>query len=122
MEEHKETQATSHQKTVLLVNTFVINTARLLNKFAKQCELKLDKVHRRIREVEYTVTMLEQRLSAFDGPAADPVPPPAPTEAPPAPPLAQISTEEAPTERSQPGYVATLTSRATPCVALIACC
>ena len=67
MEEHKETQATSHQKTVLLVNTFVINTARLLNKFAKQCELKLDKVHRRIREVEYTVTMLEQRLSAEKG-------------------------------------------------------
>eukprot|EP00958_Prasinococcus_capsulatus_P012787 scaffold1293_cov375-Prasinococcus_capsulatus_cf.AAC.5 len=83
MEDDTAGGATSHQKTVLLVNTFVINTVRLLNKFAKQCELKLDKVNRRILEVEYTVSMLEQRLSCFEAqqgvdqvPAAAPEPQP----------------------------------------------
>lgn len=55
------------RRTHFLVNTFVIHTVRLLNNFSVICEDKLADVHRRIVQVDATLSLLEAKLRSVDG-------------------------------------------------------
>ena len=46
------------KKTLLIVNTFVVNTAAFLNKFVTTCESKLHKIHTDIQRMETTMLLL----------------------------------------------------------------
>jgi len=54
------------KKTLLIVNTFVVNTAAFLNKFVTTCESKLHKIHTDIQRMETTMLLLESKLSSID--------------------------------------------------------
>jgi len=54
------------KKTLLIVNTFVVNTAAFLNKFVTECESKLHKIHTDIQRMETTMLLLESKLSSID--------------------------------------------------------
>merc|ERR1712113_304546 len=54
------------KKTLLIVNTFVVNTAAFLNKFVSTCESKLHKIHTDIQRMETTMLLLESKLSSID--------------------------------------------------------
>eukprot|EP01084_Bolivina_argentea_P313703 543275_1 len=54
------------KKTLLIVNTFVVNTAAFLNKFVSTCESKLHKIHTDIQRMETTMLLLESKLASID--------------------------------------------------------
>lgn len=54
-------------KTVLLVNNFIINTTKFLNRFSNQCELKLADVSNRITNIETSLSVLECKLRSIPG-------------------------------------------------------
>eukprot|EP00485_Elphidium_margaritaceum_P001766 CAMPEP_0202694540 /NCGR_PEP_ID=MMETSP1385-20130828/8376_1 /ASSEMBLY_ACC=CAM_ASM_000861 /TAXON_ID=933848 /ORGANISM="Elphidium margaritaceum" /LENGTH=293 /DNA_ID=CAMNT_0049350407 /DNA_START=88 /DNA_END=969 /DNA_ORIENTATION=- len=54
------------KKTLLVVNTFVVNTAAFLNTFVTTCESKLHKIHTDIQRMESTMLLLESKLSSID--------------------------------------------------------
>lgn len=54
------------KKTLLIVNTFVVNTAAFLNKFVSTCEAKLHKINTDIQRMETTMLLLESKLSSID--------------------------------------------------------
>ncbi|KAJ7513679.1 hypothetical protein O6H91_23G010400 [Diphasiastrum complanatum] len=55
------------ERTLFLVNVFIIHTVRLLNKFSAICEQKLADVHQRIVRLEATLSLLEAKLMSVDG-------------------------------------------------------
>ncbi|KAK3241919.1 hypothetical protein CYMTET_48352 [Cymbomonas tetramitiformis] len=55
------------QKTLVLVNTFIIQTAGLLNRFSALCERKLEAVNRNIQRVDVQLSLLEAKLNSVDG-------------------------------------------------------
>mmetsp|Transcript_25468 Transcript_25468/g.40525 ORF Transcript_25468/g.40525 Transcript_25468/m.40525 type:complete len:304 (-) Transcript_25468:255-1166(-) len=59
-------QSVPVKKTLLIVNTFVVNTAAFLNKFVTTCESKLHKIHTDIQRMETTMLLLESKLSSID--------------------------------------------------------
>lgn len=54
-------------KTVLLVNNFIINTTKFLNRFSNQCELKLADVSNRITNIQTSLSVLECKLRSIPG-------------------------------------------------------
>ena len=54
------------KKTLLIVNTFVVNTAAFLNKFVSNCENKLHKIHTDIQRMETSLKILETKLASID--------------------------------------------------------
>ncbi|XP_077251715.1 uncharacterized protein LOC143890928 [Tasmannia lanceolata] len=54
------------QRTLYLVNIFIVNTTRFLNRFSAICEEKLADVHRILR-LDATLTLLEVKLRSIDG-------------------------------------------------------
>eukprot|EP01084_Bolivina_argentea_P257186 433238_1 len=54
------------KKTLLIVNTFVVNTAAFLNKFVTTCESKLRKIHSDVQRMETTLQLLETKLASID--------------------------------------------------------
>ena len=54
------------KKTLLIVNTFVVNTAAFLNKFVSTCEAKLHQINTDIERMETTMLLLESKLSSID--------------------------------------------------------
>lgn len=54
-------------KTLSVVNHFVINTTEFLNKFTYLCETKLSQVAREIERLEITMTILEKKLESIPG-------------------------------------------------------
>merc|ERR1712013_95889 len=54
------------KKTLLIVNTFVVNTAAFLNKFVSTCEAKLHRIHSDIDRMETTMLLLESKLASID--------------------------------------------------------
>eukprot|EP00262_Sarcandra_glabra_P008121 TRINITY_DN21345_c0_g1_i1.p1 TRINITY_DN21345_c0_g1~~TRINITY_DN21345_c0_g1_i1.p1 ORF type:complete len:217 (+),score=42.39 TRINITY_DN21345_c0_g1_i1:122-772(+) len=56
----------SDQRTLYLVNIFIANTARFLNRFSAICEDKLAHVHRRILRLAATLLLLEAKLRSID--------------------------------------------------------
>merc|ERR1712228_1034054 len=54
------------KKTLLIVNTFVVNTAAFLNKFVSTCEAKLHQINTDIQRMETTMLLLESKLSSID--------------------------------------------------------
>jgi len=59
-------QAVPVKKTLLIVNTFVVQTAAFLNKFVTTCESKLHKIHTDIQRMETTMLLLESKLGSID--------------------------------------------------------
>eukprot|EP00240_Pyramimonas_obovata_P015191 CAMPEP_0118948410 /NCGR_PEP_ID=MMETSP1169-20130426/47771_1 /TAXON_ID=36882 /ORGANISM="Pyramimonas obovata, Strain CCMP722" /LENGTH=221 /DNA_ID=CAMNT_0006894825 /DNA_START=226 /DNA_END=891 /DNA_ORIENTATION=- len=55
------------QKTLILVNTFVVHTAGLLNRFSTLCERKLEAVDRSIKRVDIQLKLLESKLRSVEG-------------------------------------------------------
>ncbi|KAK9119783.1 hypothetical protein Scep_017876 [Stephania cephalantha] len=56
----------SDQRTIYLVNTFILDTSRFLSRFALLSEQKLSQVHRRIVQLEESLALLEEQLSSFN--------------------------------------------------------
>jgi len=54
------------KKTLLIVNTFIVNTAAFLNKFVSTCETKLHTIRTDIRRMEVTLKILEGKLGSID--------------------------------------------------------
>jgi len=65
------------KKTLMIVNSFIINTVDFLNKFAAVAEEKLRKVQQAIQRVEITLALLEGKLESVPWLSGD-GPPPAP--------------------------------------------
>lgn len=55
----------SHKKTMLVINTFVINTTEFLNKFAELCEGKLANVSQMCSRLEIQCALLEAKLNSI---------------------------------------------------------
>ncbi|RZC60437.1 hypothetical protein C5167_022202 [Papaver somniferum] len=55
----------SDQRTLYLVNIFIVQTARFLNRFSFLCEDKLSTVHRRILRLDASLTLLETQLRSI---------------------------------------------------------
>ncbi|XP_068667359.1 uncharacterized protein [Aristolochia californica] len=64
--EEEAALAFSDRRTVYLVNIFIANTARFLNRFSSICEEKLADVHRRILRLDATLLLLEAKLRSID--------------------------------------------------------
>jgi len=74
------------QKTLVLVNDFIIKTTQFLNRFASLSEQKLSEVTRNIQRLEITLTILEAKLASIpDAPGTVPDAPSTITIAPGAP-------------------------------------
>ncbi|XP_010249390.1 PREDICTED: WASH complex subunit CCDC53-like [Nelumbo nucifera] len=56
----------SDQRTLYLVNIFIVNMVRFLNRFSALCEEKLAHVHRRILQLDASLTLLEAQLTSID--------------------------------------------------------
>lgn len=56
------------QKTVTLINTYVVQTARLINNFAATCEGRLLATHAQMQELDTRLAMLERRLASVEDP------------------------------------------------------
>jgi len=54
------------KKTLLIVNTFIVNTTAFLNKFVATCEDKLHKLRTDINRMEVTLNLLEGKLQSID--------------------------------------------------------
>eukprot|EP00249_Psilotum_nudum_P009662 c22075_g1_i2 orf=99-647(+) len=67
MDEHHHQRCMPDQRTVFLVNIFIVHTVHFLNKFSSICERKLADVHRRILRLDTTVSLLEAKLRSIDG-------------------------------------------------------
>ncbi|KAL2641400.1 hypothetical protein R1flu_008987 [Riccia fluitans] len=67
MDEEGDAPTVFDQRTLFLVNTFIIHTVRLLNNFSVLCEDKLADVHRRILRADATLFLLEAKLRSVDG-------------------------------------------------------
>ncbi|KAL3677954.1 hypothetical protein R1sor_020910 [Riccia sorocarpa] len=67
MDEDGNAPSVFDQRTLFLVNTFIIHTVRLLNNFSVLCEDKLADVHRRILRADATLFLLEAKLRSVDG-------------------------------------------------------
>eukprot|EP00850_Spirogloea_muscicola_P013598 SM000093S24409 [mRNA] locus=s93:88643:90600:+ [translate_table: standard] len=75
------------QKTLVLVNTFIVNTVQLLNSFSGICEDNLAKISRRIQRLDVQLLLLEAKLRSLDGQGVgradrEPVHEPAPNDLP----------------------------------------
>ncbi|CAH0714722.1 unnamed protein product, partial [Brenthis ino] len=57
--------ALQQKRTLAFINHFVISTVQFLNKFAKQCELKLMQFERKLEKINATMVLLEARLSSI---------------------------------------------------------
>uniref|UniRef100_A0A7S2SFF6 WASH complex subunit 3 n=1 Tax=Rhizochromulina marina TaxID=1034831 RepID=A0A7S2SFF6_9STRA len=79
-------------KTLVLINNFITNTTKFLNRFSGECETKLYSVSQRITNTETTLAVLECKLRSIpdEGLSSTPAPsaegaasgPPAETQAP----------------------------------------
>jgi len=54
-------------KTITLVNNFVLNTTRFLNRFSNECDLKLADVSHRITNTQTLLCVLECKLRSIPG-------------------------------------------------------
>ena len=82
-----------HQTTLHLVNNFVLQTTRFLNRFSITCEEKLAEVSRGIQSLEISLSIIEAKLK-IKGLEAAPATAPAP--APAAPPVQAAAPSTAP--------------------------
>mmetsp|Transcript_19781 Transcript_19781/g.37740 ORF Transcript_19781/g.37740 Transcript_19781/m.37740 type:complete len:206 (+) Transcript_19781:276-893(+) len=76
--------AVPDQKTLVLINTFIVQTTGMINRFSALCERKLESVDRSIKRVDIQLQLLESKLSSVDGLDVRPAPHPAPAAPPPA--------------------------------------
>eukprot|EP00455_Lapot_gusevi_P043373 TRINITY_DN5268_c0_g1_i1.p1 TRINITY_DN5268_c0_g1~~TRINITY_DN5268_c0_g1_i1.p1 ORF type:complete len:220 (+),score=53.52 TRINITY_DN5268_c0_g1_i1:60-719(+) len=53
------------KKTLMVVNQFMVNTTNFLNKFAKVCEMKLEKVDQDLARLEVVLSLLETKLNSI---------------------------------------------------------
>ena len=53
------------QKSLLLINNFVINTTNFLNAFAETCEKKISQVSSKATELEIMLAVLEAKLNSI---------------------------------------------------------
>jgi len=85
--DYTKQDAIPYLKTINLINNFVINTTKFINKFSFICEEKLETVSGNIERLEITMNILEAKLSSIpglEGGSAPIAPPPSTTtEAPP---------------------------------------
>merc|ERR1711998_531436 len=54
------------RKLMILVNDYVVNTCRFLNRFHAVCEEKLHKVAQRLTRTEITMSILESKINSVD--------------------------------------------------------
>lgn len=54
------------RKLMILVNDYVVNTCRFLNRFHAVCEDKLHKVSERLTRTEITMSILESKINSVD--------------------------------------------------------
>ncbi|OVA03072.1 WASH complex [Macleaya cordata] len=66
-EEEEAIISKSDQRTLYLVNIFIVHTARFLNRFSFLCEEKLATVHRKILRLDASLALLEAQLRSIDG-------------------------------------------------------
>lgn len=60
------------QRTVELVNKFIVDTMQMMNRFAADCDRKMALVARQLHHVEAQVVLLEYKLNSIEGDAATP--------------------------------------------------
>lgn len=55
------------QKTVILINNFVLNTCDFLNVFSESCEKKISVISSKVTELEILLAVLEAKLNSVPG-------------------------------------------------------
>ena len=63
------------QRTVELINKYILSSTQFMNRFAAACDAKLGQASRQLQRLESQVTLLERKLDSIDGDGA-----PAPKE------------------------------------------
>lgn len=74
------------QKSLVLINNFIVNTSLFLNSFSESVEQKISSVSSRITDIEILLSILEEKLNSI--PEADGVGPSSPLDSSPALPAA----------------------------------
>lgn len=64
--DYSKYDAVPHQTTLHLVNNFVLQTTRFLNRFSNVCEDKLATVAKNIQNLETTLAIIEAKLGSID--------------------------------------------------------
>jgi len=88
------------KKTLMIVNSFIINTVDFLNKFTSVAEEKLRKVQQAIQRLEITLALLEGKLDSVPWVASGQPPPPSTTAAASVP--ATVASSSVPSRDNQP--------------------
>lgn len=65
--DYTESPPVHYEKTVSMVNTFVLSTVQFVNKFALLAEQKLDEVTKRIQRIDISLAILEAKLNSIQG-------------------------------------------------------
>jgi len=65
--DYRTVEAIQPKHTVMILNSFVINTTEFLNKFSYWCEKKLSEVSKNIERLEITMNILEAKLASIPG-------------------------------------------------------
>lgn len=55
------------QKTLLLINNFIVNTTKFLNMFSETCEKRISSVSSKVTELEILLAVLEAKLNSIPG-------------------------------------------------------
>jgi hypothetical protein len=63
----QDTRSIPFRQTLDLVSAFVISTTEMMNKFASNCEDKLNQVGEDLGKLENTLTILEAKLNSIQG-------------------------------------------------------
>jgi WASH complex subunit CCDC53 len=63
----QDTRSIPFRQTLDLVSAFVISTTEMMNKFASNCEDKLNQVGEDLSRLENTLTILEAKLNSIQG-------------------------------------------------------
>jgi WASH complex subunit CCDC53 len=61
------------QRTVELINKYIINTTQFMNRFVAAVDVKLGNTSRRLQRLECQVILLEKKLDSIDAEGASPV-------------------------------------------------
>ena len=63
----EDTRSIPFRQTLDLVSAFVISTTEMMNKFAVNCEDKLNQVGEDLNRLETTLEILESKLNSIEG-------------------------------------------------------
>ncbi|KAJ1426907.1 WASH complex, subunit CCDC53 [Ochromonadaceae sp. CCMP2298] len=110
------------QKTLLLINNFIANTADFFNTFSETVEKKISNVSKKITELETLLAVLEAKLNSVPGIDSAAAPAPTAGASAPIPTAPTAQADSAPLAPASPPVVAPPVEEAPPTDSRVAVC